>query len=409
MHSLLQINTNVGWNSTGRIIEDIGRLAMERGWLSTIAYGRNINGVPSSASRLVRVGNNRDVWAHGISTRLFDRHGLGSRKATLNLIKRIEEIRPNIVHLHNIHGYYLNYPELFSYLNRIGVPVVWTLHDCWSFTGHCAYFDMADCRKWTTGCNRCPLKSMYPASIVCDNSVRNYEIKKETFTSLENLHIVTVSNWLKNVVDRSFLGKYPSYVIYDGIDVESEPVRKTPKERLVVGAASKWDPRKGLNTFVELRKILPDDVRIVLIGLSARQIHSLPTGIEGLPRINEREALNEWYRRASVFVNPSMSETLSITNIEAQGCGTPVVAFDSGGMRETIMAGTGLLVTPEDVDGLAGAVNTILNSPGKFSRNACQEHVKAKFNKTENFNRYIDLYESILASKNAVIPELAVN
>lgn len=407
MKSLLQINTNVGWNSTGRIAEDIGKMAIEHGWRSTIAYGRNINGSPASASQLLRVGNNYDVWRHGISTRLFDNHGLGSKRPTIEFIKRIEDINPDIIHLHNIHGYYLNYKELFAYLSRTGIPVVWTLHDCWPFTGHCAYFDLADCRKWLSGCSRCPLRGMYPASELFDNSSRNYALKKSVFTSVDNLHLVSVSKWLKDVVDRSFLKKYSSYLIYNGIDVPdfSHTVEREP---IVLGAASKWDPRKGLDTFAALRRKLPKKFRIVLIGLSQQQMRSLPEGIEGLPRINERGAMNEWYRRSTVFVNPSLSETLSVTNLEAQACGTPVIAFDSGGMRETISDKTGLLVNPGDIDGLVEAIKIITNADDQFKPGMCRKHIKTKFNKRTNFQTYIDLYESILASRKVRIPEIIV-
>lgn len=408
MKTLLQINTNVGWNSTGRIAEDIGKAAIERGWLSTIAYGRNMNGTPASSSKLIRVGNNADIVFHGISTRLFDAHGLSSNKATRNLIKRIEEISPDIIQLHNIHGYYLNYQELFAYLARTGIPVVWTLHDCWPFTGHCAYFDIADCRKWLNGCSRCKLRTMYPGSLFIDKSPRNYRLKKEAFTSLENLHIVTVSKWLKEVVEQSFLEKYNSFVIYNGIDIPSSSHKRVKKEKLVLGAASKWDPRKGLDKFLFLRKKLSSDYRMVLIGLSSSQIRALPSGIEGLPRINEREALNDWYRRASVFVNPSLSETLSITNLEAQACGTPVVTFDSGGMRETISEKTGLLVNTDDMQGLVDAVREVVESPTRFKSDECRAHIERNFNKSKNFRNYIDLYESIIQAKNITIPDLVI-
>lgn len=406
MKTLLQINTNVGWNSTGRIAEEIGRAAIERGWLSTIAYGRNMDGAPSSASKLIKVGTKSDAIMHGIHTRLTDRHGLSSKKATTDLIKRIEEVSPDIIQLHNIHGYYLNYPLLFSYLSRTGIPVVWTLHDCWPFTGHCAYFDMADCRKWLNGCSKCPLTSMYPASLCIDNSEKNYQLKKQCFTSLDNVHIVAVSKWLKKVVEKSFLEKFPVDVIYNGIDLPDIQSNKVKREPLVLGAASKWDPRKGLDTFIALREKLPNEIRMVLIGLSASQIRSLPANIEGVARINERNALNDWYRRAAVFINPSLSETLSITNLEAQACGTPVITFNSGGMRETITPQTGVLVKPGDIDGLAKAVNRIISKDLILNPTDCYRHIEENFNKANNFRTYIDLYESILSSHAVKIPEL---
>ena len=406
MKTLLQINTNVGWNSTGRIAEAIGRAAIDRGWDSYIAYGRNINGAPSSASHLVRVGNDSDILYHGFITRMFDSHGLASKNATRNLIKRIEEINPDLIQLHNIHGYYLNFQELFSYLSRTGLPVVWTLHDCWPFTGHCAYFDMADCRKWQNECSKCPLRSMYPGSILVDNSRQNFKLKKAAFTSVDNLHIVAVSQWLKNVVQTSFLDKYPSYVIYNGIELPKESPKMVRKEKLVLGAASKWDRRKGLDVFLKLRTKLSADYRMVLVGLSASQIRSLPNSIEGLPRINERGTLNDWYRRASVFVNPSMSETLSITNLEAQACGTPVVSFNSGGMSETISANSGLLVPPGDVNSLAKAVRTVVENPKRFKPSYCLANINERFNFFDNFRTYIDLYDSILEAQSIKIREL---
>lgn len=406
MKTLLQINTNVGWNSTGRISEEIGKYAIERGWLSTIAYGRKMDGKPASASRLIRVGKDTDIILHGIGTRLFDRHGLFSKRATKDLIKRIEEIRPDIIQLHNIHGYYLNYQELFAYFARTGIPVVWTLHDCWPFTGHCAYFDIADCRKWINGCNHCQLKRMYPASFLCDNSEINYELKKQAFTSLENLHIVTVSKWLNEVVKNSFLDRFPSYVIYNGIDISSYSQSKIKKEPIVLGVASKWDARKGLDTFVDLRKKLPKKYRIVLIGLSPGQIRNLPKGIEGIPRINEQNVLNTWYHRALVFVNPSLCENLPTTNMEAQACGTPVVAFDCGGMRETITDKTGILVKENHIDGLVEAIMEIDSNKSIYCGEDCIEHIENKFNKKKNFISYIDLYDSILAARDVKIPNI---
>lgn len=405
MKTLLQINTTVGWNSTGRIAEDLGRMAIDAGWESYIAYGRDMNGKPQSASRLIKVSNRADMMAHGVMTRLFDRHGLESKHTTENFIRRIDEIRPDVVHLHNIHGYYLNYEILFSYLARTDVPVVWTLHDCWPLTGHCAYFDMAECNKWMTACGNCPLKSEYPATIFADRSKLNHQAKRRAFTMLKNLHIVAVSEWLGGVVRDSALGRYPVYVIHNGVDTPK--LRKDiPREsNMVLGVASKWDSRKGLADFVELRKLLPADCRMVLMGLSPKQIRSLPQGIEGYLREDERESLYNWYRRAAVFVNPSMSETLSLTNLEAQACGTPVVAYRSGGMGETIIPGTGLLVERGNVRALACAVADVLVSPGVYTARNCISHVESAFNRHDKYRTYLQLYEGLVERGPVKIPD----
>ncbi len=409
MKTLLQINTNVGWNSTGRIAEDLGRLAIDAGWESYIAYGRDMNGKPQSASRLIKVGGCADVAVHGLATRIFDRHGLASASATKDLIKRIDEINPDVVHLHNVHGYYLNYEILFSYLSRTGLPVVWTLHDCWPLTGHCAYFDMADCRKWLTCCRNCPLKKEYPASLMFDHSVKNHEDKRRAFTSLENLHIVAVSDWLGRVVRKSFLGRYPVYVIHNGVDLPKLHMKDKPGQKIVLGVASKWDSRKGLSDFVELRKKLPTDCRMVLVGLSPKQIRSLPAGIEGHLREDEREGLYKWYRRAAVFVNPSMSETLSLTNLEAQACGTPVVAYTSGGMGETVAESTGRLVERGNVDALARAVMEIMASPDEFPAERCRRNIRENFNRADKYRAYLQLYDSLAGAAEIKIPDLVLH
>ena len=404
MKTILQINTNVGWNSTGRIAEDLGRMAIDAGWESYIAYGREMNGRPQSASRLIRIGSNTSTRLHGIATRLLDKHGLGSTGATRDFLHRIDELEPDVVHLHNIHGYYLNYEELFGYLARSGVPVVWTLHDCWPFTGHCAYFDSANCSRWQTGCFRCPLKGQYPASRLLDNSKDNYIRKMRAFTQLSDLHIVGVSQWISDVVKQSFLKGYPTYVIHNGIEPrQSDAAVKEPG--LVLGCASVWDERKGLQSFFELRKLLPAAYRIVLLGLTPRQIRSLPAGIEGRQRISERLVLREWYQRASVFVNPSVSENLPVTNLEVQDCGTPVVCYDSGGMRETVATHSGIVVPHGDIRAMANAIKRVMFSPEEFSPEACRRNVRENFDSSVNYKPYIDLYESLADRKNAKITQ----
>ena len=395
MKTILQINTNVGWNSTGRIAEDLGRMAIDAGWESYIAYGRRMKGEPQSVSRLIKIGGRNHVNLHALSTRVFDNHGLCSHRETLDFVRQIDELRPDIVHLHNIHGYYLNYEVLFDYLARTGLPVVWTLHDCWPFTGHCAYFDSANCSRWQTGCFDCPLKAQYPASRVFDRSRQNYIDKLRAFTRLSDLHIVGVSQWVKDTVAQSFLKDYPAYVIRNGI--EPRPLDDVAREpKLLLGCASVWDERKGLKSFFELRRMLPADYRIVLIGLTPSQIRNLPAGIEGHQRISDRASLRQWFQRAAVFVNPSVSENLPVTNLEVQDCGTPVVCYDSGGMRETVSPRSGIVVPQGDIDALAAAIRRVTLSPESFSAEDCRRNVRENFDSAVNYRAYIQLYESLV-------------
>lgn len=395
MKTLLQINTNVGWNATGRIAETIGRYAIDGGWRSYIAYGRDMNGTSISASELIKIGSRFDIASHGLRTRIFDTHGLGSTKATRNLINKIDAIAPDVVQLHNIHGYYLNYVELFNYLARADVPVVWTMHDCWPFTGHCAYHTLANCNRWKDGCHSCPLKTEYPESMMFDRSERNYNLKKETFTTLPNLHIVTVSNWLHDTVRESFLGKFPIYTIHNSVDI---PRLKsvTRQKNLVLAVASNWEPRKGLSYILKLRELLPERIRIRVIGLSKSQLAALPYGIEGCLRINDRETLRKEFASASVFINPSMADTLAIVNLESLAVGTPVVAFDSGGMRESLSDETGIMVQQGNVAAMAGAINFILTKPDRFQPHSCRERIREHFSHNYIMKLYLDLYESLL-------------
>ena len=198
---ILQINTTVNTGSTGRIAEDIGKVLMANGHESYIAFGR---GNQSSQSNLIRIGSKMDFFLHGLRTRFFYRHGFGSKKATEQLIKEIDKIKPDAIGLHNLHGYYLNIEVLFEYLKSNHIPVLWTLFDCWAFTGHCTYFDDIDCKKYQTQCGKCPKIDKYPSSLFVDNSFKNFTDKKKLFTSLANIDFVVHSDWLKGLVKKSY-------------------------------------------------------------------------------------------------------------------------------------------------------------------------------------------------------------
>src|SRR5690606_13085462 len=291
--------------STGRIAEEIGQLFIEKGHKSYVAYGRINN---SSKSEVIKIGEKKDLLFHLLKTRLTDRHGFGSKRATEDLITKIEEINPDAVGLHNIHGYYINIEVLFNFLKDFNKPVVWTLFDCWAFTGHCTYYDDINCKKWKTICYQCPKTSRYPASAF-DNSKNNFLNKKKLFTSLKNLSIVVHSNWLKSEVEKSFLSSYPIYHIDSGIDIKIfKPfVSKQPKERnIILGVANVWDKRKGLNDFLTLREILPDNYDIVLVGL--KDNINRPRGIKIIPRTEDVHQLAKLYSTADIFINPTYQD-----------------------------------------------------------------------------------------------------
>ena len=397
MPRLLQINSTANWGSTGKIAEQIGQRAMACGWESYIAYGRYTN--PSS-SKLIKIGSRVGQMWHFVLSRLFDRHGLASTIATRQLIGEIKRIKPDIIHLHNIHGYYLNYEVLFSFLNSTNIPVVWTLHDCWAFTGHCAHFVDIGCDKWIKGCSECKKHNCYPRSMV-DCSSRNYDIKKRLFGSNRGLRIVAVSNWLKSLVEKSFLGEKPIEVIHNGINIDTfKPSNSITDDTIrIVGVSNVWSASKGLYDFYELRKKLsPDKYAITLVGVSQEQKDALPDGINGILRTNSAADLAELYSRADLFVNPTYADTFPTTNIEALACGTPVVTYRTGGSPEAVTNETGFVVEQGDIDGLVRAVKEIEQRGKQHYRKACREHAEEHFDKDKCFDRYIELYNELLTN-----------
>lgn len=401
MAKLLQINLSANWGSHGKIAAQIGDVAISHGWESYIAYGRACN--PCS-SKLIKIGGQWDIYEHLIETRLFDNHGLASRRATKKFIKQIDELKPDIIHLHNIHGYYLNYRILFEYLQGLSIPVVWTLHDFWAVTGHCGHFIQANCNKWKTGCYDCPQsKTEYPTSLFSDRSKNNYLEKRELFTSLKNLSIVTVSQWVKNMIDESFFKDIPSQVIYNGLDLNIfQPTKSSLKNKLgipddkpiVLGVASVWAEHRGLKHFVELSK--DNTYQIVLIGIKDNQRESLPSNIITIPRTSDQKELAEYYSIADVYANPTYLETLSMTNIEAQACGTPVVTFRSGGAPETVAESTGIVVEQGNESAMHEAILQLIREGKNKYSEACVRRASDLFDMHDRYNDYFALYQTLL-------------
>lgn len=337
---ILQINCDCGCYSTGKIVSDISLFLNNAGEKSIAAYGRNYK---DSGIETIRIGNTIGVYFHAFFARMFDSCGLHSKAATKKLIKQIIGFSPDIIHLHNIHGYYLNYPLLFAFLKEYKKPVVWTLHDCWSFTGHCSHFEMSKCDKWENGCYGCPLKKEYPKSFL-DFSKRNYSLKKKYFTSLKNMVLVTPSNWLSNLAKRSFLSKYQVMTINNGINTKLFCNNKTSvfqkygcgAKRVLLGVASTWTAKKGLDDFVKLSELITSDYQIFLVGLSKRQISKLPSKIKAVEKTFDSSELAEIYSSSFVLLNLTYEDTYPTVNLEAQCCGLPVITYRTGGSVESV-------------------------------------------------------------------------
>lgn len=396
---VLQINTICGSGSVGRITVDIVHALEEQGDEGMVAFGRRTGpeGIPT-----YKFGTDLDMGFHVLHTFFRGEHGFASKKQTGRLIEKIKEYDPDIIHLHNIHGFYLDVEQLFWYLKQAGKPVVWTLHDCWSFTGHCAHFDYIGCMKWKTGCGSCPqYRSVYPYALFKDNTASNYQRKKAAFTGVPSLTVVTPSQWLAGYARESYLGEYPVQVIPNGIALDKfHPVDQGLRRKLgfegkyiLLGVASMWEERKGYAYFEQLADRLPDDYQIILIGLSKRKMKKLHPKIHGVMRTNSMEELAEYYSMADAYVNTTLEDTFPTTNLEALACGTPVITFATGGSVESVDESCGKVVPKGDVEALEAAVKAMRSEPDK--REACLAKA-SHYDKNERFQDYLKLYAKLL-------------
>ena len=396
---LLQLNVTVNWGSTGKIAEGIGLCAMERGWDSAIAYGRMMN---PSKSRLIKVGTRADVYAHYTRCRIFDGEGLGSRSATRRLIKQIETYAPDIIHLHNIHDHWLNYPVLLDFLKSSNSRVVWTFHDCWPFTGGCCYFVHLPCNNWRNNCSECSVRRS-----VWHNQVANFKLKTKLVKELGvNLTIVSVSHWLDSLVAETPFSEMDHRVIYNGVDTSIFSPQNTDyvdqkyslgNKHVLLGVSSVWAEHKGLKDYIALRRQLPEDFVIILVGLTESQIKLLPTGIIGIPRTNSMEELAALYSRADAVLSLSKAETFGLTLVEGRACGTPSIGYANTAIKELLTPDVGIAVPTGNIDGLVKAAIDIAEGNVKFDPIHCRETVKEHFDQHRQYNKYIDLYESILS------------
>lgn len=391
MSRILLINS-VCTGSTGSICKDIYNMAELHGHECYLAYGR---GKQPIGYKSIKIGNKFDIYSHVLKTRLTDKHGFGSKRATIKFLQKLNKLKPDIIHLHNLHGYYINIELLFDYIRKNQqIKVFWTLHDCWSFTGHCAHYLDNNCYKWQYGCNECKYHRLYPKSYK-DNSEYNYFRKRKCFSNLNNLDIICVSSWLKNEVIQSYLHDYNIHLIKNGIDTtifkyKGDGIIKEhnrANKKIILGVANIWDKKKGFNDFLNLSKFIKEDMVIVLVGLSSKQLRSLPENIIGIKRVN-REKLVELYSSAYVYFNPTKEETFSLTNYEAQACGTTVVTYDSGGTSETLVNENTYLIE-HSIDHFLKLLDTV-----EFQNIKSTENLY-KFEKDNVYHQYMDLYASV--------------
>lgn len=390
---ILQINS-YNFGSTGNIMVGIAETARVWGMecITACPDGRSMR--RRQLEDHLFIGNPVGRNLHIKLAELTGLNGCFSVVDTWLFLRKIRKIQPDVIHLHNLHNCYINLPMLFRFLRRSGIPVVWTLHDCWAFTGKCPYFDMVGCDRWKTGCHHCPQLAEYPTSRA-DTTAQLWKWKRSWFTLPEKMTIVTPSKWLGELASQSFLGKYPVKVIPNGTDLsvfQPDMEEKAPAGKYtVLGVAFDWGRRKGLDVFLELARRLDERFQIVLVGTNEEIDRQLPQNILSIHRTADAGELAQIYRAADVFANPTREEALGMVNIEALACGTPVVTFRTGGSPECLDDTCGVVVEKDDIDAMAQQIIRVCTEK-PYAREDCVRAAR-RFDKQTRFADYCRLYE----------------
>lgn len=395
---IAEINT-VNYGSTGNIMLNVAEIA-RRHEHETYTFSRAwFSKKPSKCINDQFFGYRLDNAMHRVVGPIVGLEGCFSYVGTRALISKLQKIHPDVIQIHNLHGWYINLPLLFNYIKKNNIRVVWTLHDCWAFTGHCPCFTMAKCEKWQTECRHCPQYRDYPQSYL-DNSRRMYRLKKKWFTGVKDLTIVTPSEWLAGLVKQSFLKEYPVKVINNGIDLsifkptdsDFRAKYNIGDKHIVLGVAFGWGKRKGLDVFVELAQRLDaEKYQIVLVGTDDSVDALLPENVISIHRTQNQTELAEIYTAADVFANPTREEVFGLVNTEALACGTPGVTFNSGGSPECYDETCGVVVPCDDIDAMEKEIIRICEDH-PYNAKSCMDHAK-KYSNTIKFEEYIKLYE----------------
>lgn len=396
--NILQINS-VNYGSTGNIMLAIAERIISHGHTSHVAYPDSLSNRKKSIDNSIIIGNRYERNIHEKLTNFTGYHGGFSKLGTNNFLKKIDILKPDIIHIHNLHNNYVNLKKLFDYIKKNNIKIVWTLHDCWAFTGHCPHYTAVGCYKWEIGCYDCPLFRQYPSSRV-DRSKEMYNLKKDLFTGVNNLTIVTPSKWLKSQVEKSFLSDYPVKVINNGIDLtkfrpinsEFRKRHSLEKKKIILGVAHSWSDTKGLNIFIELAELFDENYKIILVGLTKQQIEKLPDKIMGIHRTREKSELAEIYSAADYFINPSREETMGLVTVESLACGTPVIVSNHTAVPEIVNEKCGVIVYENTA---ASYFNTIINLKKKFLPSDCINRAKS-YDETIKCEEYMNLYNKIV-------------
>lgn len=392
---IVQINGGAK-GSTGKIMMGIAEVARAQGHEVLCASPiTSTNRDAGADCGYYRIGTYNSRRMNVALARITGYNGCFAWIETHKLLKEIDKFHPDIIHLHNLHDSYINLPMLFSYIKKHDIPVVWTLHDCWSFTGQCPHFTMVKCDEWKTGCHDCPQYKEYPSSLY-DNTKMMWRLKKKWFTGVKNMTIVTPSKWLAGLVKESYLRDYPVQVINNGIDLN---VFKPAEggggndKYIVLFVSFGWNVYKGIDVIQKLSELLNDSYQLVVVGTDDFVDAMLPMRVKKIHRIQNQAELARLYSRADVLANPTREEILGMVNIEANACGTPVVTFNTGGSPECIGEQGGIVVEKDNVNEMCKAIISVCETKC-FSKKMCVKQA-AKFEQEKKYAEYIGLYNRI--------------
>lgn len=405
---VLQVNVTANSGSTGRIAEQINILAQSRGWQIYFAYGRDMQ---PCKSKLIHVGNKWSVYEHYLESEIFDNDGLASRLSTRKFVREIARINPDIIHLHNIPGHWINYKILFEYLNTLNTPIVWTTHDPWPFTG-CGHFSVFDCYRWRDGgcTNGCPRKKNHPLKMLFEKTEKHFLLKRDLIMSNKNLTIVPNSKWMEDMVRQSYLKNNKIVTILNGIDIDTfKPyenkavLRKfgIDKCHYVVGVASVWYKNKGVDDYKKLALKLGERIKIVMVGGGLDSSELAKYGITVVSRTEDVKELTAIYTGAELVLNLSYQESFGLTSVEGYGCGRPTVVYNCTASPELVVGGkTGCIVEPGDIDGLVKAIEELMLMNQRELSEECRQRAEDYYDKNKKYMQYIELYETLLQAKN---------
>ena len=406
---ILMVNTEFNRGGAAQIARTLFQSLNKRNEFERyFAYGR---GEKVDDERTIKFAYLPEVYFQGLLTRCFGLQGYGSWFSTKKLEKFIIKEKFDLIHLHNLHGYYLNL-DFIKFLERLDIPAVWTLHDGWTMTGRCAY--LSDCCRWETGCGNCPNLSLYPKAYF-DSSAFMWKKKKEYFNSEWNPIIICPSQWLADKVKESYLSKYQVKVIPNAIDIEifkpkdKDFIRKKLKvssyrKVILFAAANLRDERKGVKYFFDsLKYIKASNYLVLTIGKKINLIEGIKVGadIRHLGYVHDKKLLSEIYNAADIFCIASIDEVFGLTVTESMACSIPVVGFRVGGIPEQVTEDCGILVNPKDSEALGRVLEKLLNDDElrrKFSIN-CRKRVLENYTIDKFTDSYIRLYDKIVKEK----------